>query len=89
MDEDKYKFDTLVDLYDTLTITQAVIFCNTKERVNFLTNSMRDQNFSVCSIHSELEQKERDRIMDEFRNGHFKVLIGKKLRLIITPYASI
>ncbi|GAB2266085.1 hypothetical protein Dimus_001112, partial [Dionaea muscipula] len=30
--EDEWKFDTLCDLYDTLTITQAVIFCNTKLR---------------------------------------------------------
>ena len=28
VEEEKYKFETLCDLYDTLTITQAVIFCN-------------------------------------------------------------
>lgn len=33
MEKEEWKFDTLCDLYDTLTVTQAVIFCNTKRKV--------------------------------------------------------
>lgn len=33
VEKEEWKFDTLCDLYDTLTITQAVIFCNTKRKV--------------------------------------------------------
>jgi ATP-dependent RNA helicase len=33
IDKEEWKFDTLCDLYDSLTITQAVIFCNTKTKV--------------------------------------------------------
>lgn len=33
VEQEDWKFDTLCDLYDTLTITQAVIFCNTKRKV--------------------------------------------------------
>ena len=33
VEREDWKFDTLCDLYDTLTITQAVIFCNTKRKV--------------------------------------------------------
>jgi superfamily II DNA/RNA helicase len=33
VEREEWKFDTLCDLYDTLTITQAVIFCNTKKKV--------------------------------------------------------
>lgn len=76
MNEDIYKLETLVDLYDTLTITQAVIFCNEKRRVNFVAEKMRERGFSVCSIHSDLDQKERDKIMEEFRDGQFRILIG-------------
>eukprot|EP01155_Anaeramoeba_flamelloides_P053001 Anaeramoba_flamelloidesc42924_g2_i2.p1 GENE.c42924_g2_i2~~c42924_g2_i2.p1 ORF type:complete len:404 (+),score=121.04 c42924_g2_i2:96-1307(+) len=32
VEKEKWKFDTLCDLYDTLTITQAVIFCNQKKK---------------------------------------------------------
>lgn len=34
VEREEWKFDTLCDLYDTLTITQAVIFCSTKRKVN-------------------------------------------------------
>lgn len=41
VEREEWKFDTLCDLYDTLTITQAVIFCNTKRKVDWLTEKMR------------------------------------------------
>ena len=44
VEREEWKFDTLCDLYDTLTITQAVIFCNTKKKVDWLTNKMRQAN---------------------------------------------
>ena len=37
VEREEWKFDTLCDLYDTLTITQAVIFCNTKRKVSYGT----------------------------------------------------
>ena len=47
VEREEWKFDTLCDLYDTLTITQAVIFCNTKKKVDWLTEKMRQNNFTV------------------------------------------
>ena len=38
VEREEWKFDTLCDLYDTLTITQAVIFCNTKRKVDWLVS---------------------------------------------------
>lgn len=43
VEREEWKFDTLCDLYDTLTITQAVIFCNTKRKVDWLTEKMREK----------------------------------------------
>jgi ATP-dependent RNA helicase len=40
IDKEEWKFDTLCDLYDSLTITQAVIFCNTKTKVEWLSKKM-------------------------------------------------
>jgi ATP-dependent RNA helicase len=54
---------------DSLTITQAVIFCNTRRKVDWLTEKMREANFTVSSMHGEMVQKERDAIMAEFRGG--------------------
>jgi len=61
--------------YDTLTITQAVIFCGTKRKVDWLTEKMRESNFTVSSMHGDMPQKERDQIMEEFRSGLSRVLI--------------
>ena len=61
--------------YDTLTITQAVIFCGTKRKVDWLTEKMRESNFTVSSMHGDMPQKERDAIMEEFRTGASRVLI--------------
>ncbi|TPX33357.1 hypothetical protein SmJEL517_g03726 [Synchytrium microbalum] len=75
VEKEEWKFDTLCDLYDTLTITQAVIFCNTRRKVEWLTEKMRENNFTVASMHGEMVQKERDAIMQEFRQGASRVLI--------------
>jgi ATP-dependent RNA helicase len=75
VEKEEWKFDTLCDLYDTLTITQSVIFCNTRRKVDWLTEKMREANFTVSSMHGDMPQKERDAIMQEFRQGKSRVLI--------------
>lgn len=67
VEKEEWKFDTLCDLYDTLTITQAVIFCNTKRKVDWLTEKMQENNFTVASMHGDMPQQERDAIMQSFR----------------------
>ena len=76
VEKEEWKFDTLCDLYDTLTITQAVIFCNTKKKVDWLTDKMRRANFTVSAMHGDMPQKDRDAIMAEFRAGDSRVLIA-------------
>jgi len=76
VEREEWKFDTLCDLYDTLTITQAVIFCNTRRKVDWLTAKMREANFTVSAMHGDMPQKERDAIMQEFRSGGSRVLIA-------------
>jgi len=75
VEKEEWKFDTLCDLYDTLTITQAVIFCNTRRKVDWLTEKMRKANFTVASMHGDMRQDERDEIMKTFRSGENRVLI--------------
>lgn len=55
---------------------QAVIFCNTKRKVDWLTEKMRSSNFTVSSMHGDMPQKEREAIMAEFRAGTSRVLIS-------------
>lgn len=75
-EREDWKFDTLCDLYDNLTITQAVIFCNTKLKVNWLADQMKKQNFTIVAMHGDMKQDERDSIMNDFRRGNSRVLIS-------------
>jgi len=75
LDREEWKLDTLCDLYETLTITQAVIFCNTRRKVDWLTQKMQDRKFAVSSLHGDMTQKDRDVVMKEFRSGSTRVLI--------------
>ena len=75
VEKEEWKFDTLCDLYDTLTITQAVIFCNTKKKVDWLATKLREANFTVVAMHGDMAQREREAIMTEFRSGSSRVLI--------------
>ncbi len=52
-----------------------MIFCNTKRKVDWLTEKMRQNNFTVASMHGDMVQKEREAIMAEFRSGAARVLI--------------
>jgi ATP-dependent RNA helicase len=75
VEKEEWKFDTLCDLYDSLTIAQAVIFCNKRAKVEWLTAKMREANFTVSCLHGDLPQRERETVMAEFRSSATRVLI--------------
>uniref|UniRef100_UPI00358F3755 eukaryotic initiation factor 4A-II isoform X3 n=1 Tax=Myxine glutinosa TaxID=7769 RepID=UPI00358F3755 len=79
VEREEWKLDTLCDLYETLTITQAVIFLNTRRKVDWLTEKMQARDFTVSAMHGDMDQKERDLIMREFRSGSSRVLITTDL----------
>jgi len=79
IDKEEWKLETLCDLYETLTITQAIIYCNTRRKVDWLSEKMSQRDFTVSIMHAEMEQNQRDRIMREFRSGSSRVLISTDL----------
>jgi len=79
VDREEWKLDTLCDLYETLTITQCIIYANTRRKVDWLVEKMQANDFTVSCMHGEMEQKERDIIMREFRSGSSRVLITTDL----------
>jgi len=79
VDREEWKLDTLCDLYETLTITQCIIYVNTRRKVDWLVDKMQQNDFTVSCMHGEMEQKERDIIMREFRSGSSRVLITTDL----------
>jgi len=79
IEKEEWKLDTLCDLYETLTITQAIIYCNTRRKVDFLKDQLTKRDFTVSTMHAELDQRERDLVMREFRSGSSRVLISTDL----------
>ncbi|OLL27102.1 ATP-dependent RNA helicase eIF4A [Neolecta irregularis DAH-3] len=79
VEKEEWKLDTLCDLYETVTITQAVIFCNTRRKVEWLTEQLQSREFTVSAMHGEMEQAGRDVVMKEFRSGSSRVLISTDL----------
>lgn len=79
VEEEQWKFDCLTDLYDSISVTQAVIFCNTRRKVEELANKLTENDFTVSYIHSDMSQQDRDKIMTEFRTGSSRILISTDL----------
>eukprot|EP00918_Siedleckia_nematoides_P044792 GHVU01097959.1.p2 GENE.GHVU01097959.1~~GHVU01097959.1.p2 ORF type:complete len:192 (+),score=32.16 GHVU01097959.1:709-1284(+) len=79
VEKELWKLETLCDLYETVTITQAIIYCNSRKRVDDLSRDMMAKDFTVSAMHGEMTQDERNVIMRQFRSGSTRVLITTDL----------
>ena len=68
---DKDKYDVLMDLYDTLNITQSIIYVNSKKTLRYLYEKLVEQKFPVSHIHGEMDSKDRSDNMNNFKSGVF------------------
>lgn len=74
--DERDKLPTLMDLYNSLSITQAVIFVNHRRKVDWLVESLNAADFTCSAIHSDLTPQEREAVMDTFRAGSTRVLVA-------------
>lgn len=79
LDREDWKFEVLLDLYKNLDITQALIYCNTRKRVEWLADKMIQAGYPISFIHGEMDVKERMGRMSAFRKGETRVLISTDL----------
>jgi len=75
VDKEEWKLHTLIDLYNTISVSQAIIFVNRKEKCNYLLDELTQRNFTVSIFSSELSQKERYNLIEKFKSGATRVLI--------------
>jgi translation initiation factor 4A len=73
------KFEVFIDLYNLISTTQAIIFCNTIRKVEWLAEQLTSQNFSITTIHGKMTQAERNNIVQEFRDGKTRLLLTTDL----------
>jgi translation initiation factor 4A len=79
LEREEWKYDVLCDLYQQLTISQALIYCNKRQRAEWLAEKMIAQGFPLSFIHGEMDVEERKRRMNDFRKGSVRVLISTDL----------
>jgi len=77
--QESYKLDTIVDLFDSISVSQCIIFCNSRRKADWLTAKMAERDFPVACIHSELSSVERTDVMAAFTRGSARVLIATDL----------
>ena len=66
--EEEHKLDTLMDLYETVSIAQSVIFANTRRKVDWIADKLNQSNHTVSSMHAEMTKGDRERVMNTFRS---------------------
>lgn len=79
VENDSWKFDTLCDLFKVISVQQSVIFVNKRNKAQELCEALGKEGFTVGFIHGVLEQRERDRIMKDFRAAKVRVLVSTDL----------
>ncbi len=75
----QYKYYAIEQIYAQLTVGQAMIFCRTKATARELAVRMAEQQHSVRELTSALDIEQRAAIINQFREGMFRVLISTNL----------
>ena len=75
----KWKYDVLTDIYNTINISQCIIYINSKARLQDIYHELMNSDFPVGMIHGNLETRERETIMNKFRQGDIRILLSTDL----------
>lgn len=70
------KLGALVRLIDYFNPKLSLVFCNTKRHVDDLTSELQLRGYMAESLHGDLSQTARDRVMGMFRNGRIDILVA-------------
>jgi len=75
LEQESWKIATLCDLYDKLSISQSIIFANSRRKADYIREQLEDQKHAVECIHGDMHQNDRNKIMESFREGKLRILI--------------
>jgi len=77
--EEEHKLETLMDLYESVSIAQSVIFANTRRKVDWISDQLNRNNHTVSYMHADMQKGEREKVMTTFRSGSSRVLVTTDL----------
>ena len=70
------RFDALERALAHFNIQQAVLFCNTRQATEDVCQQLRDLGFTARALHGDLEQRDRDQVLTQFKQGSSHFLIA-------------
>tara|TARA_B110000908_G_C10267311_1_gene465612 strand:- start:32 stop:1165 length:1134 start_codon:yes stop_codon:yes gene_type:complete len=73
------KFEVLLDIYNLISTSQVIIFCNTIRKVKWLEEKLIKNNFTITAIHGDMTQDERKEIIGDFRTSKTRLLLTTDL----------
>jgi translation initiation factor 4A len=79
VEKDDWKYEILCDIYKQLNINQAIIYCNKRQSAEWLSDKLSNDGYPLLCIHGDMENAERRRRMQEFRDGKVRVLVSTDL----------
>jgi len=79
IEQDAWKFDCLCDLYQHVNVSQALVYCNQRQKVEWLAKRLQENGFEVSYIHGDMDPKERKACIKKFRDGAARVLVSSDL----------
>jgi len=79
MEDERHKLSVLIDLYENIKISQAMIYCNTRGKAEYLAAEMKRNGFELECIHGDMPTPQRAERMQRFRSGDCRVLISTDL----------
>ncbi|WP_317853829.1 DEAD/DEAH box helicase [Chakrabartyella piscis] len=74
--KEKTKLDALTRIIDVYDPKLAMVFCNTKKRVDDLVEMLQGRGYFAEGLHGDLKQQQRDKVMQKFRNGTIEILVA-------------
>jgi translation initiation factor 4A len=79
LDNDNQKYQTLKDLFNSISVSQCIIYCNSVKRVADLHEAMTEDGYPVCCLHSNMDRKTRSESYEQFKLGKYRVLISSNV----------
>ena len=76
VESEMQKFEVLCDIYETISVSQGIIFVNSKQKAEDLKEKLEKKNHTISIIHGGYNQYERNDILDDFKNGRTRTLIA-------------
>jgi ATP-dependent RNA helicase DeaD len=73
---ERQKLDLLTRLFDIQNPELAIVFGRTKRRVDELINALQTRGYTADGIHGDLSQRQRDAVMQKFREGNIEILVA-------------